>query len=319
MVYAIFSWLFHISMFIGPIAVSSQVYAWTPAPIKNYSVISMAIKLVGKTNSYSALREWKSNQGDFYLVVDEQTLKTSIVPKAQTSKIVKARSNSLFSALKKRIRLRNKEVSRMKNTAPNRGYALTVDLCPSRKAWDYDLFQAVIKQGRIHKRPPPIGVAITGRWIKTFRKEFKQLLHWNHTKQLSIEWINHSYSHPLRPSASGQYQFMKASNVNITQEVLKLEKILIENGQAPSVWFRFPGLAYDKKTIQKITEMGLLPVGSNAWIAKKEKIKPNSIVLLHGNGNERKGVELYFSFLNSKAGEKLLPIKLSAGFRKSAD
>ena len=36
---------------------------------------------------------------------------------------------------------------------------------------------------------------------------------------------------------------------------------------------------------------GLIPVGSDAWLAKNEVPSAGSIVLVHGNGNEPVGVE----------------------------
>jgi len=35
----------------------------------------------------------------------------------------------------------------------------------------------------------------------------------------------------------------------------------------------------------------LIPVGSNAWLAKGEEPKDGSIILVHGNSNEHSGIE----------------------------
>ena len=39
-------------------------------------------------------------------------------------------------------------------------------------------------------------------------------------------------------------------------------------------------------------------MGADAWIAKDEAIKPGSIVLVHGNGNEHVGIERLILDLN---------------------
>ncbi|ASV33309.1 hypothetical protein GWK90_09385 [Candidatus Hamiltonella defensa] len=70
------------------------------------------------------------------------------------------------------------------------------------------------------------------------------------------------------------------------------EKLLLEKNELPSVFFRFPGLVSDEKTVKKVNQFGLIPVGSDAWLAKGEKAKPGSIILIHGNGNEPKGIEI---------------------------
>jgi hypothetical protein len=58
-------------------------------------------------------------------------------------------------------------------------------------------------------------------------------------------------------------------------------------------------------------ELGLIPLGSNAWLNKGEKPQPGSIVLIHGNGNEPRGVHLFMKALEQK--------KLSEPFRELLD
>jgi len=74
-------------------------------------------------------------------------------------------------------------------------------------------------------------------------------------------------------------------------EVFMTEKLLLKRNEISSVLFRFPGLVLNEKTVKELNELGLISVGSNAWLAKGEKAKTGSIVLIHGNSNEPKGVE----------------------------
>ncbi len=51
-------------------------------------------------------------------------------------------------------------------------------------------------------------------------------------------------------------------------EVLEVGKILVSNNIAPSPFFRFPGLISDQTLIEKLEYLGLIPLGSDAWLAK---------------------------------------------------
>jgi hypothetical protein len=63
----------------------------------------------------------------------------------------------------------------------------------------------------------------------------------------------------------------------------------------PSVFFRFPGLVSDNSEFMRVLAYGLIPVGSDAWLAKKQKPGPGSIVLIHGNGNEPLGIKKFLA------------------------
>ena len=58
----------------------------------------------------------------------------------------------------------------------------------------------------------------------------------------------------------------------------------------------YPQLFY----LTQITGFGLIPIGSDAWLAKGQKAMPGSIVLIHGNGNEPIGVNDFISLLKSE-------------------
>jgi hypothetical protein len=67
--------------------------------------------------------------------------------------------------------------------------------------------------------------------------------------------------------------------------------MLIEWGCMPSVFFRFPGLLADSAAYDSVLCYGLIPLGSDAWLAKGEIPAQGSIVLVHANGNEPQGLD----------------------------
>ena len=52
--------------------------------------------------------------------------------------------------------------------------------------------------------------------------------------------------------------------------------------------------------VYKITDFGLIPIGTDAWLAKGQQSTPGSIVLIHANGNEPIGVNDFIKLLQSK-------------------
>ena len=75
---------------------------------------------------------------------------------------------------------------------------------------------------------------------------------------------------------------------------------MLKNGLIPSAFFRFPGLVSDQQVVFKVTDYGLIPIGSDAWLAKGQQAQNGSIVLIHGNGNEPVGVNDFIDLLRSK-------------------
>jgi hypothetical protein len=94
--------------------------------------------------------------------------------------------------------------------------------------------------------------------------------------------------------------FLLEPGTDISYEVLETEKAMLKNGLQPSVFFRFPGLVSDQQLVYKITDFGLIPVGTDAWLAKGQQPQAGSIVLIHGNGNEPTGVNDFIKLLQSK-------------------
>ncbi len=170
---------------------------------------------------------------------------------------------------------------------------LTVDLCPSHKVLDAELFEKI--QGGV--RPVPVVISISGYWLMSHEADFKHLLKMESDGEIAITWANHSYSHPYDPKLPNAHNFLLEKNVNLESEVFKNEILILNHGIVPSVYFRFPGLVSDKKEVDKIREWGLLPLGADAWLALGEKPNMGSFILVHGNGNEPAGLKLLYNDL----------------------
>lgn len=117
--------------------------------------------------------------------------------------------------------------------------------------------------------------------------------------------------------------FLLAPGTNLEIEVLENEKLMLKNGLTPSVFFRFPGLVSDKSIVDKITAYGLIPIGSDAWLAKGQQPNAGSIVLIHGNGNEEIGVKDFIQLLKTKEADvkskQWLLFDLRQGLEKEFD
>jgi hypothetical protein len=150
--------------------------------------------------------------------------------------------------------------------------------------------------GKIEK-PVPVGISITGVWIREHPTDFKWLDSLDRAGIISVVWINHSYNHFTQKDLPLNKNFMLADGTDVNSEVLNTEILLLRNNIVPSVFFRFPGLVSDRKIYDQVLDLGLIPVGSDAWLAKGEWPKNGSIVLIHANGNEPLGVRDFIRLL----------------------
>jgi hypothetical protein len=93
---------------------------------------------------------------------------------------------------------------------------------------------------------------------------------------------------------------MLEPGTDVDAEVLGAERALLERGLVPSVFFRFPGLVSSPDLVEAVVRLGLVPLGSDAWLAKGERPTPGSVVLVHGNGNEPLGVRKFIELLHAR-------------------
>lgn len=271
-----------------------------------------------------ATREFYLDGGKTYLALNPETFETSIVKAGKTEKWMEEGPESaavmgtpFIKALSRYtsppVSLQNHGIRRSEQEAG--GFFLSVDLCPSKKALDRDLFTSVGSLKGPGDRPQHLNIAVSGGWILKHRDEFEWLLKEEKAGNISVTWINHSYSHPYDSKAPVGENFLLSPGVDFEKEVLLNEVLLLENGVLPSPFFRFPGLVQDEGLVNKLKTLSLIPVGANAWLAKGETPEDGSIILVHGNGNEREGIGAMLDLLD-KLGEamregrmRLLPIK----------
>ena len=187
-----------------------------------------------------------------------------------------------------------------------KGQFLTIDMCPSSKSFEEDFFKKLVELSSKLNKPIPIAICVSGLWINKHTEEFLWLLKQQENGYLQITWVNHSFSHPYFKDKPFEDNFLLSNKDDFENEVLEAGKILVSYNIAPSPFFRFPGLVSDQTLIEKLKDLGFIPLGSNAWLAKGEKVQDGSFILVHGNSNEKAGIDLIMLMLPEL---KLLPIE----------
>jgi hypothetical protein len=182
-----------------------------------------------------------------------------------------------------------------------KGISLTADLCPSHKPIPRQLFTQMITDFKTVEQPVPIALSITGVWMRQHPADLLWLKGLEAQHQIIITWINHSYTHRVSATAPLKLNFLLEPGTDISYEVLETEKAMLRNGLLPSAFFRFPGLVSDQQLVYRITDFGLIPIGTDAWLAKGQQAQNGSIVLIHGNGNEPIGVQDFLKLLHQNA------------------
>ena len=180
------------------------------------------------------------------------------------------------------------------------GISLTADLCPSHRPLDRVIFTDIFNQFGKVERPVPIALSVTGIWMQQHPQDLEWLKQMEQKREIKITWINHSFNHRVSKTRPLKESFLLEPGTDISYEVLETEKAMLNNGMMPSVFFRFPGLVSDQQLVTRITDFGLIPIGTDAWLAKGQQPQAGSIVLIHGNGNEPVGVQDFIKLLQSK-------------------
>ncbi|AGH95405.1 hypothetical protein [Pseudobdellovibrio exovorus] len=265
------------------------------AKVENYQPVFLDCSRSDAQAFAVAIRQFQQNGVAMSLVVEANSLKTKIARQQdlsckQINRESFARtyySQVLQQAAANKAQMANAGVRRVNREQ----VALTVDMCPSSKAYEsrfYDWAESA---------KAALGVALTAAWGMRHPSELARLKEMSKTTN-DITWINHSYYHRYRAGVANAQNFLLMDGTNIDAEVLGNEVFMIENGIVPSVYFRFPGLISSDGIITKILGWGLIPLGSDAWLAKGEAPKAGSIILIHGNGNEPTGITAFFRHLN---------------------
>ncbi len=169
------------------------------------------------------------------------------------------------------------------------GAFVTGDLCPSRHPLDRTFLDKVAAQGP----HTPVSLSISGLWLLHHFEDYRWLLDRQASGALDILWVNHTFHHPYRPHAPYEHNFLLTEGVDPDSEILDTERLLIANGQTPSLFFRFPGLISSSPLMQAVRRHHLISLGADAWLAVGQKPAVGSIILVHPNGNEEAGLAMF--------------------------
>jgi hypothetical protein len=276
--------------------------------IKNYHVY------YGWAHNYPqdwiVLRRFENNGRDYLLLVNPLTLQTKINETSfyQVQEMTLAQTRVKFQntpyvkairqAEKKSVSIQDAGIER--GIPSETGISLTADLCPSHKPLDRRIFTDIISQFKKVEKPAPIALSVSGLWMLAHTADIQWLKKLRDAGEIRITWVNHSYNHRVSKTAPLKENFLLEPGTNMDTEILSTEKLMLKNGLVPSAFFRFPGLVSDQQLVFKVTDYGLIPIGSDAWLAKGQKAQDGSIVLIHGNGNEPVGVADFIKLLHSK-------------------
>lgn len=261
--------------------------------IENYSLFVR--QFWSNDTLYLVTRRFEQNHQPFYLVVNTHTLQTKITALDET--LLKPLDNDFEQTLFAK-RLNESTQKSFKGgathafTAIPQAIYLTMDLCPSSKPGYEDAFlkRLVKENGKT-----PIAIAVSSAWIEHHEEAFNEL---RNNPNLDITWVNHTHTHFYNRFLEDRENFMLYPKTDINAEILGLEKTLIEKGMTPSVYFRFPGLMANDTLMKELKKTYfLIPLSANAWIAKNEKVKQGSFILVHGNKNEPQGIEMLEAML----------------------
>lgn len=173
---------------------------------------------------------------------------------------------------------------------PEDGVDLTIDLCPSRKPLDRGFFRDLLAALEDEQKPVPIGFSVSGRWMAAHGDDLAWLRTLEAAGRIRPVWIDHTWRHRASPDASLSRNFLLEPGTDLREEVFRTEKAMIDRGMVPSPFFRFPGLVSRDTLVERILSWGLVPVGCDAWLAKNQRARRGSIVLVHANGNEPLGL-----------------------------
>jgi hypothetical protein len=249
----------------------------------------------------AAVRKFNRDDHRHYLVLDPQRFALS---EMTAEKVLSARpagfeawrqtpfSLALIRQTSPPYPLQNDGLREAEHPVP--GFFLTADLCPSKKPLDRVFIEATMALPL--KPPVPLAMMVSGLWIQRHQADLTWLKDQVAAGKLAITWVNHSYTHPYEPAAPLEKNFLLMRKAGFTNEVLFLERLLLEQELLPSPFFRFPGLVSDRQLIESLRDLCLIPVGSSAWLAKGESPQTGSIILVHANGNEPEGIRLLLSF-----------------------
>ncbi|HXK12666.1 MAG TPA: polysaccharide deacetylase [Vicinamibacteria bacterium] len=285
--------------------------ALAAGPVRDYRA-TPALATEGPAGSAAVVLRTFTRGGErLRLIVDPETLATRVVPAAGLPvkrrpwrAVREAVAGTAYGRALKDAEANEKPLqgAGLGHLRPGRpGIDLTVDLCPSAHPLDRALFTALTDALGREARPLPVAIALTGAWMREHAADLEWLASLEREGTLAVTWVNHSNHHRASPEAPLEENFLLQPGTDVRAEVLDTEKAMLEAGLLPSVFFRFPGLVSRPDVFGTVVGLGLVPLGSDAWLAKSRKPPAEgSIVLVHANGNEPVGVRRFLELLRTE-------------------
>lgn len=291
--------------FFTALLLASGIAHAAPHAVESYTVIQRECIETASGTALHASRSFFFDHHPRYLVTDIKSFETRLVDPAKLdcdsqAAALRVRTSRYAHALKVGTSaphpLSNDGIQRAR--VPVRGTFLTADLCPAiHGKFEYRLFDELEKISTATSSPIPIGLAISGKWIKQHPSEFEEIIRMIETRKISVTWVNHSNTHPYRAKLKNSENFLLEKGVNPATEITEVEIALLQRGQIPSAFFRFPGLISNQEWMENLSSHSLIPLGSDAWIALDQTPRSGSIILIHANGNEAIGVTQFLEEL----------------------
>jgi hypothetical protein len=298
----------------------------TSSALENYQSIypRECLSKLGVTTI--AIRRWNEGEAVKYLVVDPETNVTRILDASDAGVCAPLAEGSKAATSPYQIAVNHytknpselidadhgfKTFSPACMKAENRPFAITIDMCPSTHIYESGFYKELAARacdfanGTAHRRstapPTPIAISIAGKWIKHHERQLEEIKALEKAGCLDITWVNHSYAHPYNPELRDHDElnfFIPYKLKDFVADLMRNEQYLIEHGVAPSIFYRFPGLMSKEDQIHALKNLGLVPLGTSAWITlnggdkqyerygmpKDQKAKPGRVGLFHGNG-----------------------------------
>ena len=257
------------------------------------------------------IRKFENDGKNYFMLVNPQTLETKIdeIGSYEVKHMTQDETKAFFKNtpyIKALSKAESQSVAMqdagIESGLPKEtGISLTADLCPSHRPLDKQIFTDIFNEFKKVEQPVPVALSVSGIWMKQHPQDLDWLKKMQADHEIYITWINHSYNHRVSLTLPLKENFLLEPGTDLNFEVLETEKAMLKNGLLPSVFFRFPGLVSDQQLVYRITSFGLIPIGTDAWLAKGQQPQAGSIVLIHGNGNEPVGVADFIKLLKSKA------------------
>lgn len=280
--------------------------------IRSYRCFFAELYTKERKLSRIALRRFWMGEREYYLAVDPGSLRTEIVPVGKYL-VLKNNFDAIMAGRKetayfKAMRFAGQNAWRIQNAGITRIPAgpaqyLTADLCPTRLRLDRALFTHLIAEYGAYHRPVSVAIAVSGTWLKSHQADLRWIKDLIRRKDLDVTWVNHTYSHRYKKRVPLWKNFLLQAGINIGDEVINNEVAMLEKGLVPSVFFRFPGLVSNRALVGRISSFGLIPLGSDAWLGKKQWPVRGSIILVHDNGQEPVGIKRFLWLLESRKAE----------------